>query len=102
LNVLVRGNEILELYFGKRFGRVEAGYSADLTILDYHSPTPLVADNVGSHVVWGMSSNAVDSVMVDGRLVMEHRCFPFDVAQIYAKAAEVAKRVWKRVDDIMP
>lgn len=102
LNVLARGNEILELYFGKRFGRIEAGYSADLTILDYHSPTPLVADNVGSHVVWGMSSNAVDSVMVDGRLVMEHRCFPFDVAQIYAKAAEVAKRVWKRVDEIMP
>ena len=40
--------------------------------------------------------------MVNGRLVMENRVFPFDVEEIYAKAAEVAKRVWSRVDEIAP
>lgn len=101
-DVLTRGNRILERYFGSKFGRVEPGYKADLTILSYQSPTPWVDGNAATHIVWGTSSNAVESVMVNGRLVMENRVFPFDVEEIYAKAAEVAKRVWSRVDEIAP
>ncbi len=100
--VLARGNGILERYFGEQFGRIEPGYKADITILDYLNPTPLVNDNAAAHIVWGMSSNSVDSVMVEGNMVMEHRTFDFDVHEIYTKAAEVAKRVWKRVDTITP
>lgn len=100
--VLARGNTILERYFGEQFGRVEPGYKADLTILDYANPTPLVDDNAATHIVWGMSSNCVDSVMVEGNMIMEHRAFGFDVQEIYAKAAEAAQRVWKRVDTIAP
>ena len=33
---------------------------------------------------------------------MENHAFPFDVDEIYAKAAEVAARVWKAVDKIAP
>jgi hypothetical protein len=40
--------------------------------------------------------------MVEGNMVMEHRSFGFDVQEIYAKAAEVAQRVWKKVDTIAP
>ncbi|PKL02992.1 MAG: chlorohydrolase, partial [Spirochaetae bacterium HGW-Spirochaetae-9] len=101
-NVLTRGNKILERYFGEQFGRVEPGYKADLTILDYNSPTPWVDGNAATHLVWGTSSNCVDSVMVEGNMVMEHRSFGFDVQEIYAKAAEVAQRVWKKVDTIAP
>ena len=100
--VLTRGNKILERYFGEQFGRVEPGYKADLTILDYQSPTPWVDGNAATHLVWGTSSNCVDSVMVEGNMVMEHRSFGFDVEEIYAKAAEVAQRVWKKVDTIAP
>ena len=50
-----------------------------------------------------MSSNCVESVIVDGKLVMENHAFPgLDTADIYAKAAEVAQRVWKKVDKIAP
>lgn len=100
--VLTRGNEILQRYFGERFGRVEPGYKADLTILDYHNPTPLVKQNAATHIVWGTSSNSVDSVMVEGNMVMTHRSFDFDVAEIYAQAARIAKRVWDKVDTIAP
>ena len=100
--VLSRWNAILDRYFGEHLGRVEPGYKADLTVLDYRNPTPLVEDNIAGHIVWGMSSNAVDSVMVEGKLVMEHRAFDFDIQEIYAKAAEVAARVWKKVDTIAP
>lgn len=100
VEVLTRGNLLLEKYFGEQFGKIAPGYKADITILDYHSPTPFVDDNIATHIVWGMSSNAVDSVMVDGKMIMKHREFDLDVERIYAKAAEVAQRVWKKVDTL--
>ena len=47
LRFLWNGNRILERNFGARFGRLEAGCKADLTICDYDCPTPLVAQNLG-------------------------------------------------------
>ena len=95
---LWNGNTLLERNFGARFGRLEAGYKADLTVLDYDSPTPLAAQNIGGHLAFGMGASAVDSVMVDGRMVYEHRSFPFDVAPIYAQARQAAAALWKRID----
>jgi putative selenium metabolism protein SsnA len=100
VTALSRGNLILDRYFGERFGRIEPGYKADLVLMDYQNPTPMVADNAAAHLVWGMSSNSVHTVMVEGNLVMENRKFPFDVQEIYAKAAQVAARVWKKVDTL--
>lgn len=47
---LSNGNTLLGRNFNDRFGRVEAGYKADLTISDYIPPTPLLAANLaGRH-----------------------------------------------------
>jgi cytosine/adenosine deaminase-related metal-dependent hydrolase len=101
VTMLARGNTCLSALQGTvREGR--PGYKADLTILDYQSPTPWVDANAPAHVVWGTGSDAVDSVMVDGKLVMEHRQFGFDVEEIPAKAAQIARRVWHKVDAIAP
>ena len=98
LGFLNNGNMILERYFGKKFGKVEKGYQADLTIYDYNIPTPLVAENIAGHFVFGMASRDVNSVMVNGEFVYENRQFPFDVAPIYAKARKDAKALWERMD----
>ncbi|MDY3849874.1 MAG: putative aminohydrolase SsnA [Bullifex sp.] len=102
---LNRGNRLIEKSFndGRKWGRVEEGYTADLTLLDYNAPTPLVSANAAGHFVWGMSSNAVDSVIIDGKLVMENRkMIGIDEAKIYAEARRVAQRVWNTVDKIKP
>lgn len=98
LGFLQNGNRILERYFGEQYGKVKAGYKADLTIYDYDAPTPLVGDNAAGHFVFGMSSRDVKSVMVDGEMVYEDRQFPFDVAPIYAQAQKEAQRLWERMD----
>ncbi len=98
--MLSRGNEVLETYFEEKFGRIEVGYKADITILDYQSPTPWVDQNAATHLVWGTSSNCVESVMVEGKFVMYERQFEFDVEEIYAKSREVAERLWRQVDTI--
>lgn len=104
LAALNRGARLAEQIFddGRRFGDIAPGFTADLVLLDYKAPTPLVSENAASHFVWGMSSNAVDTVIIDGRLVMEDRAFTngINAEQIYAEAQKVAKRVWKTVDKI--
>ena len=95
---LWNGNTLLERNFGARFGRIKAGYQADLTICSYHSPTPLVAQNVGGHLAFGMNSGSVDSVMVNGQMVYQDRAFPFDIEPIYAQARKAAAQLWRRMD----
>ena len=91
---LQNGNRIMERYFGGSFGRIEAGCKADLTILDYDAPTPLMPENIAGHLVFGMTSRDVHSVMVNGAFVYEDRQFPFDPKPIYAEVTEAAKRLW--------
>ncbi len=97
---LWNGNELLMRNFGGTFGVLEPGAVADITLLDYVSPTPLVAENVPGHLAFGMGSQSVDTVLVHGEVVMENREFPFDVQEIYAKAAESAEKMWKRMDTL--
>ena len=97
---LWNGNQLLERNFGARFGRLEPGYKADLTICRYDCPTPLAPQNIGGHLAFGMGASAVESVMVDGRMVYDNRRFPFDVAPIYAQARRSAAALWKRMDEL--
>ena len=95
---LYNGNRILELYFGRKFGRIEPGYTADLVILDYQNPTPLLKENTDGHFIFGLSSQAVETVIVGGNCVYENRKFPFAVEQIYEEASKEASRMWKEID----
>ncbi|MCW8333579.1 putative aminohydrolase SsnA [Vibrio paucivorans] len=97
---LWNGNEILGRNFGAKFGCLEAGYKADLTILDYTSPTPLVADNLPGHFAFALNASNVNSVMVEGKFSYLNREFPFDVEPIYKEAREVAARLWKDMDNL--
>jgi putative selenium metabolism protein SsnA len=98
LQFLQNGNRLLERNFGKKFGRLEKGYTADLVISDYASPTPLVPDNIAGHMAFGMGSADVKTVIVNGAIVFEERQFPFDVQPLYREAQKAAQRLWTAMD----
>ena len=106
LRFMQAGNEILEKAFGGGgtgspcFGRIEAGYKADITIFDYQWPTPLVDENVGGHVIFGMSGRDVETVIINGNVIMENRSFSWDVDSAYREARPVAKRLWAAMDSL--
>lgn len=100
LKFLYNGNDILERNFGQKFGKLEAGYKADIVVADYNSPTPLVGDNIAGHIAFGMGSDTVRTVLIDGNVVLEDGAFTFDVSDIYAEAREQAGRLWKRMDNL--
>lgn len=97
---LSNGNELLSRHFNARFGRLEAGYKADLTICDYLPPTPLIASNIAGHIAFGQGSNSVHSVMVNGKMIYEDRQFSVDYAPLFAEAQKVAKKMWERMDTL--
>ncbi len=98
MRFLQAGNDILHRGFGEGFGRVEAGYKADLLILDYDSPTPLARENVAGHAIFGMGSRDVHTVIVNGKIVMEAGTFRWDTAAVYAEARAEARALWQRMD----
>ena len=95
---LHNGNAILARYFENNFGRIEEGYTADLTIFDYESPTPLVNDNVAGHLIFGLSSRHVGTVIINGRIVMANRKLPWDTEEVFAQARAAAEKLWHRMD----
>jgi len=100
LRFLQNGNAMMERHFGGKFGRLEPGYAADLTILDYDSPTCLEPANLGGHFAFGFSSRDVHTVIINGKFVYENRQFPEPVNKIYAEAAQAANALWKRMDEL--
>lgn len=100
LEMLQNGNRLLECYFpGKRLGRVEAGYEADLTFWDYDPPTPLESGNVAGHVAFGMGSRMVNSTMVAGRFIVRDRKPLFDARAIAALGRSETRRLWQRMEE---
>jgi putative selenium metabolism protein SsnA len=98
LRLLDNGNKILSRYFDMKFGRIENGFVADLVIYDYCAPTPLLNENLQGHMIFGMESHEVETVIVNGKIVYENRSFPFDTKEIYEKSRLAAKKLWTKMD----
>jgi hypothetical protein len=55
------------------YGRSGEGAAADIIFVDYQAPTPLTADNLPWHIIFGFESSMVTTTMVNGRLLMQDR-----------------------------
>ncbi|MDA3950044.1 MAG: amidohydrolase family protein, partial [Spirochaeta sp.] len=99
---LANGNELVSRHLGGTFGRLEAGAVADLVVLDYDPPTPLNAETLTGHIVFGLDSSQVRSVIIDGSVVYRDGAFPFDTAGIYAEARRESAALWERMDRTGP
>ena len=61
------------LGFGDRIGRIARGYQADLILLDLDHPNWLPLNNPVNQLVHSEDGNAVHSVMIAGKMVVENR-----------------------------
>jgi guanine deaminase len=61
------------LGFGDRIGRIARGYQADLVLLDLDHPNWLPFNDPVNQLVHCEDGNAVHSVMIAGRMVVENR-----------------------------
>jgi cytosine/adenosine deaminase-related metal-dependent hydrolase len=98
-DMLFRNNRLIcEGYFSRPLGRLAPGAYADVIVVDYDPPTPVDAGNVDGHILFGISGPMVDTVIINGRVVMrERQLVDIDEAEILAKSRELAAKVWQRV-----
>ena len=100
-DLLVGGQRIISEIFSQRFSTLAKGSVADLVVLDYKPPTPMTKDNLQWHVLFGMRSSMVESVMIGGKWVVKEReVVGVDVPKIFEKSTKVAKKLWKRMEKL--
>jgi putative selenium metabolism protein SsnA len=98
LNLLAGGHRLGAALFGLPFGKLDAGGPADLVLLDYDPPTPLTAENLGGHLLFGIDRGHVRSVMVAGRFVVRDRALVnVDARALAAEARTAAAALWDRI-----
>ena len=99
--LLFRGNpEIAGRLLGGRFGRIEAGGPADLALIEYTAPTPLTAQNLLGHLLFGVAVHSlrVADLFTAGRPILRNGGFvEIDEAEAYAHSREQADALWNRI-----
>ena len=75
-------------------GTLSEGAAADLVLWDLDDESFCPQNNVASHLLWSANSRAVDSVMVAGSWVMEHRqLLGIDLDKVRFEVARRARRL---------
>ncbi len=94
----VNNAAIAERMIGAKVGTIEEGGAADIILVGYRPPTPMTIDNFPYHLIFGIGSQNIDTVMVGGRLLMHNReLLHIDEEELAEKAREHAGAVWERL-----
>ncbi len=84
--------------FAKKLGKLETGAPADIVMMDYVPPTPLVRGNFLGHLLFGMVDATVDTVICDGNVLLRHKkLVGIDEGLICEKSRRLAAKFWKRI-----
>jgi 5-methylthioadenosine/S-adenosylhomocysteine deaminase len=84
-------------------GSLEAGKKADLVLLHDHSAVPVFEANVVNHVVSTCERSDIDTVVIDGAVVLRHGEFVnVDEERVLAHCREEAIKLWRENDWPLP
>ncbi|MEG0167137.1 MAG: putative aminohydrolase SsnA [Ruthenibacterium sp.] len=86
-------------YFDSKLGVLEAGAAADIIVADYDPLTPLTADNIGGHTLFGLSGRSIVTTIINGTVRMENReVVGIDTEKVMAECREQAQDLWTRIN----
>jgi putative selenium metabolism protein SsnA len=91
---------LAEVFFpGQVIGKLVPGAVADVILVDYHPFTPLTADNLPWHIIFGFEASMVTTTIVAGRILMRDRkLLTLDEAAITTAACDYAPKVWEQYE----
>jgi len=79
-------------------GVLEEGAMADLVFVDYKPTTPLSADNLPWHLLFGVEASMITSTVCAGQVLMRDReLLTLDEEAITARSRELAAAAWERL-----
>jgi cytosine/adenosine deaminase-related metal-dependent hydrolase len=94
---LVLGNGARALGLQERIGSLEAGKRADILVIRPDAPGPITPASVISYFTMTFRGRDVETVLVDGRVVVDRgRMTTVDEQEVARKCLEEAKRLWRK------
>ncbi|MEM2114651.1 MAG: amidohydrolase family protein, partial [Candidatus Caldarchaeum sp.] len=85
---------------GIKAGRLEKGYKADIVVVKNMFPTPVTIDNVVAQLVVYGSGSWVDTVVVDGKVVVEDgEALTVNEQNAREESIKAAEKLWEGIDD---
>lgn len=92
------------LFFsGADLGVLAEGAYADIIFVDYHPHTPLIAENLPWHILFGFHESMVTATIAAGKVLMRQReLLTLDEEAISARARALAPAVWERYTQNQP
>ena len=93
-----KGNaQIAGRYFDRCMGRLVKGAVPDIMVLHYDSPTPVHADNIHSHMLFGMNGSNVYMTICGGKLIAKDgHCLTLDEEKILYESRAEAAKLWQQ------
>ncbi|MDR0524895.1 MAG: putative aminohydrolase SsnA [Spirochaetaceae bacterium] len=89
---------IMERFINGKVGTLKADHYADVIVVDYKGPTPVNADTINSHILFGVTGRHVDTTIINGKIIMQDRVLlNIDEDTLMAKSRELAQKLWKRI-----
>jgi cytosine/adenosine deaminase-related metal-dependent hydrolase len=71
----------------------------DWVVLDYDPPTPLSAENLAGHFLFGLGARHVRDVVAGGEVIVEGgKSTRLDEGEVRARGREEAARLWRRME----
>jgi putative selenium metabolism protein SsnA len=94
----IHNAKLAETFFpGQVIGRLVPGAAADVILVDYHPYTPLTAENLPWHILFGFEASMVTTTIVAGKILMlDRQLLTLDEAAVAAAALDYAPKVWER------
>lgn len=98
--MLFTGNaKIAGRVFNTPVGVLREGAAADVIVTDYIPPTPMRADNLNSHILFGMSGRSVITTIANGQVLMRDRVLQnLDEEAELAHVREVGEALSKKIN----
>ena len=86
-------------YFAPELGVLKEGAAGDVIIVAYDPLTPLTADNINSHLLFGVTGHDVVTTVANGEILMkDRRLTKIDVAKVMADCRQAAKELAGRIN----
>ena len=98
--MLFEGNaRIANRYFKKELGVLKPGAAADVIVVDYDPPTPMNADNLNGHLLFGVNGSMVRTTVCNGKVLMKDReLLVCDEAKLLADCRQAAKELAESIN----
>lgn len=97
--LLFENNKIIaDKYFNKEVGVLKEGAYADIIVLDYNPLTPMNANNLHGHMLFGFTGRSVITTIINGEIIMKDReLLNIDEEKIFRKSRELAQKLWEKM-----